>query len=734
MLAMKPPAFASAALLGALLLAPCLASAATLTRGPYLQMGNDSAMTLRWRSDTATNSRVKVGTDPANLNLTFDDAASTTEHVLRVTGLAANTKYYYSVGSTTQTLIGDTSTYFETAPVPGSQTPVRVWVIGDAGTGSSSQTAVRDAYANYTGSTYTDLWLQLGDNAYSSGTDAEYQAKMFNIYSTMLKKSPTWPTLGNHDGASADSGTQSGPYYDIFTLPKNAESGGIASGTEAYYSYDYANIHFVVLDSYDSSRAVGSPMLSWLESDLQATSADWIVAYWHHPPYSKGSHNSDTETGLIDMRQNVLPILENHGVDLVLSGHSHSYERSKFIDEHYGSSSTFSDATHVVQAGSGRVDQGGAYAKPAGGAAHAGAVYAVPGSSGQTSGGTLNHPAHYVSLNVLGSMVLDVNGLTLNARFLDNTGATRDYFTISKGAPSSGTVSGLSWQESDGDGVRETGETLLQGKEVRLYTATNTLVSTQTTAAGGTYAFTGIAPGNYYVQFIAAGASFAPQNAGGNDAIDSDASPADGKTAVFGVTAGGTVANTDAGFVAAGGGATTVELQNGLNGYAGNDDSYVASGSSVAGSNFGSATTLLADADDGPRDRLVSLLKWNLASIPAGSTLTAASLTLQVANSSSGTYNLRGMNAPWTEATVSWNNSNPALNQGSILGSLVPSAIGSYTITLNSAGLALLQGWIDGAANNGLMIIDTGSNNGVDFRAAEYASVGERPRLSISYQ
>ena len=62
-----------------------------------------------------------------------------------------------------------------------------------------------------------------------------------------------------------------------------------------------------------------------------------------------------------------------------------------------------------------------------------GAVYVVAGSSGQISGGTLNHPAMYISLNALGSMVLDVDGLTLNAKFLDNTGTERDSFTIAKG-------------------------------------------------------------------------------------------------------------------------------------------------------------------------------------------------------------------------------------------------------------------------------------------------------------
>ena len=81
-------------------------------------------------------------------------------------------------------------------------------------------------------------------------------------------------------------------------------------------------------------------MLTWRENDLAETTQKWIIAYWHHPPYTKGSHNSDSESRLVDMRENALPILESSGVDLVLSGHSHSYERSYQLHGHYGTSGT----------------------------------------------------------------------------------------------------------------------------------------------------------------------------------------------------------------------------------------------------------------------------------------------------------------------------------------------------------------------------------------------------------
>ena len=173
-------------------------------------------------------------------------------------------------------------------------------------------------------------------------------------------------------------------------------------------------------------------MLEWLRHDLATTRQDWIVAFWHHPPYSKGSHDSDYEGELVDMREHVLPILEEHGVDLVLSGHSHSYERSFLIDGHYGPSWTY-DATHQKDTGDGDPGGDGAYVKAAGGGtAHAGAVYAVAGSSGQTSGGSLDHPAMFVSLNVLGSLVLEVIGPRLDAIFLDDQGGVKDRFAIVK--------------------------------------------------------------------------------------------------------------------------------------------------------------------------------------------------------------------------------------------------------------------------------------------------------------
>jgi len=407
------------------------AEAASVTRGPYLQSGTDTSLVVRWRTDVATDSRVRYGDAPGNLTSLVDLPAVSREHEITLENLSPDTVYYYAVGTTAGILAGgDASYFFFTPPMAGVPKPTRIWVLGDSGTADANAAAVRDAYYAFTGDRHTDLWLMLGDNAYDDGTDSDYQRAVFDMYPTMLRKSVLWPTLGNHDGHTADSGTQSGPYYDIFTLPRNGEAGGIASGTEAYYSFDYGNIHFIVLDSFDSDRSPFGAMLTWLQADLATTTQDWVIAYWHHPPYSKGSHDSDSDGGLVDMRENALPVLEAGGVDLVLSGHSHSYERSFLIDGHYGSSGTLVPSM-VVDGGDGRETGDGAYQKP-GPVAHEGAVYTVAGSSGKTSGGSLNHPAMFISLNVLGSVVLNVDGNRLDTTFLESTGAVRDTFTMLK--------------------------------------------------------------------------------------------------------------------------------------------------------------------------------------------------------------------------------------------------------------------------------------------------------------
>jgi hypothetical protein len=446
-----------------------------LARAPYLQNLTPASAVVRWRTTAATTTRVRWGLAAGALSNVVDVAGTRTEHEVAIGGLPSETPIFYSVGTATTALAGgDADHVFETPPPAGQRRPTRIWVIGDSGMcatssqGCADAGAVRDGYAAYAGATPAQLWLLLGDNAYDDGTDAEFTAGFFDVYPTVMRSTPMWAVPGNHEFGSggSDSPTQTGPYYASFTFPTAAEAGGVPSGTEAYYSFDWGNVHFVALDSHDTSRSApanpttnvctpgqGGAMYQWACADLAATSADFIVALWHHPPYSKGSHDSDAESQLVEMRQRFLPVMEAFGVDLVLTGHSHSYERSVLLDGHYGASTTYSPALHAIDAGDGDPGGDGAYAKGAiGPVANGGTVNAVVGSSSQISGGALDHPVMVRSLNVLGSLLIDVDGNRLDARMIGVAGDVLDHFQIVKGPALPACSNGI---DDDADGATD---------------------------------------------------------------------------------------------------------------------------------------------------------------------------------------------------------------------------------------------------------------------------------------
>ncbi len=410
---------------------PRPALALALVRAPYLQKGTPNSVTVVWRTDTAANARVRYGSAPDALTQTVSIDTAKTQHEVTLSGLAPGTRYYYSVGSSTTVLAGgDEGHSFVTAPPVGTPARVRFWVVGDSGTGDSNQRAVRDAMLDATVDERPQLFVHVGDMAYDAGTTTEFTTNFFTPYQAVMRGAVTWPAIGNHEGTSSNSSTQSGPYYDAYVLPTAAEAGGLASGTEAYYSFDHANIHFIVLDSHETPRGVGDAMLTWMADDLAATDQDWIVAFWHHPPYSKGTHDSDDESQLIDMRENALPILEAAGVDLVLAGHSHIYERSFLVHGFYDVSTVASGT--MLDDGDGKLLGEGPYLKPTG--ETDGAVYVVAGHGGAGLGGTADHPLMFKSEKVHGSCIVDVQGNTLTLTNLRKDGVRSDGFTLVKGS------------------------------------------------------------------------------------------------------------------------------------------------------------------------------------------------------------------------------------------------------------------------------------------------------------
>lgn len=435
-----------------------------VTVGPYLQSPTPNSIKVMWQTDSLCTVKVMYGTSPGSLTQTATDGSVSNKHMVAITGLSADTKYYYAIYNDTVFAEGDSANHhFRTFPVAGTNTHVRAFAIGDFGKGNSWQQKVRDSYTATYDNGETDLWLWLGDNVYDDGTEQEYLTKVFDTtygYQKLMKHLPFEPAPGNHDytsvapvGNNIDPLQHTGPYYDFVEVYRSGEAGGVPTNHELFYSYDYGNVHFVSLNSevgnvinqqYDWTGTYlfgnfnGSPMTTWLHADLQANTKPWVVIYFHQPPYTDGSHDSGAfwEVYMKAMRENFAEIWEQYGVDLVICGHSHAYERSYLVKGSYGDVGNINMFNYVSN-NNGVDAQGQAFTKYTQGTnANEGTVYVVCGNSGSKDDAPpFNHPYMYSEFGCdtcCGFFILDVDSNRLDGRHIDAYGVERDHFTMLK--------------------------------------------------------------------------------------------------------------------------------------------------------------------------------------------------------------------------------------------------------------------------------------------------------------
>jgi hypothetical protein len=280
--------------------------------------------------------------------------------------------------------------------------------------------------------------------AYSRGRDVEFQTRFFEMYEPTLRNVVCWASMGNHEGATSKGTNGVGPYYDAYVCPTRGEAGGLASGLEAFYSFDYGRAHFICLDSHDLDRRPTGMMAQWLKADLEYTQQDWILAYFHHPAYTKGSHDSDREKQLIEMRTHIMPILESGGVDVVLTGHSHIYERSMLMDGAYATPTVAENV--ILDDGDGDPKGDGAYRKSAGIHPNEGAVQVVAGHGGTTVRRKGTMPVMKKIIVEHGSVLIDIDGETLTGIMINKYGERRDLFSIVKRGEVTPTRLATPWQ------------------------------------------------------------------------------------------------------------------------------------------------------------------------------------------------------------------------------------------------------------------------------------------------
>jgi acid phosphatase type 7 len=312
--------------------APERKSKSPLRRRPYWQQVTHRSATLLWTAHARMQSAVLVASRPDGsvvaMAKAVEDRSARTAPLVQwnaaLTDLEPDTTYCYELMSSGDVLRRGG---FRTAPLSHTGRPVRFVALGDSGEGSADQRAVYKQLLKVP----FDLVLHMGDIAYDSGTRAQLENYFFQMYPDMLELFPIFPASGNHEYETEGAA----PFREAFSLPENGGPGGL----ERWYSYDWGNVHFVVLDT----ELIGPEQADWLDADLMANRLPWTIVYMHRPPFSSGDHGND-----VNVQLRFVPLFVKHKVPLVLSGHDHHYERTHTLD----------GVTYVVTGGGGRGTRG----------------------------------------------------------------------------------------------------------------------------------------------------------------------------------------------------------------------------------------------------------------------------------------------------------------------------------------------------------------------------------------
>ena len=297
--------------------------------GPWQDWKETWSPYLSWTADPATTMSISFKT-PINVSTTikyginryYNNSANTTNtqwHSITLTNLQPATTYYYRISSPEVNYsYMNVDYHFTTAPATNSSS-FRFTVYGDHRPGSFGRCFHSDlikAMIDY----HPDFVLDVGDIVLDASGNANGQwDRLFYEWRNLAPYTPIMVSMGNHEFYEGSGYIDYGAYYkQAFHFP----------GNEVYYSFNYSNAHFISLNlSTDEHRVLpGSPEYNWLMNDLSTANSspeiDWIFVFFHVPLYSSGSHSSNDN--LINDLQH---IFDDSGVDLVLQGHDHHYER-----------------------------------------------------------------------------------------------------------------------------------------------------------------------------------------------------------------------------------------------------------------------------------------------------------------------------------------------------------------------------------------------------------------------
>jgi hypothetical protein len=291
---------------------------ANFTRGPFIQNSSSNQVQVIWKTPLPADARVDYGlTARAEFSVRVPGVTNTLAPML--TNLVPDTLYYYRVSSGSGA--NEAASDWETFRTLKTQGPVSFVVFGDSGTGSREQMAV----ARVIREARPEIVLHVGDVIYPFFAEPWADTRCLSVYRSHMKNVPYYFAFGNHDLLAGDR-----PYLDALYLPTNS-----LSGTEHFYSFDHGDAHFTVLFQPFASQYLltpGDQQHRWLANDLAATRKPWKFIFLHVPIATSGAHRFDDYANYgtpdrIDINNALMPLVREHGVQMVFAGHDHNYER-----------------------------------------------------------------------------------------------------------------------------------------------------------------------------------------------------------------------------------------------------------------------------------------------------------------------------------------------------------------------------------------------------------------------
>lgn len=271
-----------------------------LTLGPYLQALTPELAIACWGTDGAVaGGAVVYGTTSEYGSKARAEQVGTVQ-CARLVDLKSYTRYHYRVLQGDAALSANAT--FRTLAGP-DQESLSLVAWGD----NRTNYTIHRQLAGKVKETAPDLVINVGDFVESGERMSDWRI-FFDAERELLANAPFYPVLGNHE--------QNSPlYFSLLSLP----------GNKRWYSFDSGPVHFVALDVVFSGYRLGSEQYTWLEQDLKETSRPWKIVYFHFPPYSFSAYRPGIEA----VRRTLPPLFERYGVQLVLSGHDHYYQRNQ---------------------------------------------------------------------------------------------------------------------------------------------------------------------------------------------------------------------------------------------------------------------------------------------------------------------------------------------------------------------------------------------------------------------